>query len=84
MPSGQTIGIWIGDDDDLIDRFDRAFGTDDPHWSRSKEIKRAMELHLAVERTIDGLEGYEFDREVNKRHWVRQALRTQAAKEAPE
>jgi len=82
MPSGSTIGIWIGEDDDLLDRFDREFGTTDPQWSRSKEVKEAMELHIEVQRAIDGLDGYHFDSEVSKRHWVRQALRDMAAREA--
>lgn len=81
MPSDTTIGIWIGDDDDLLDRFDRQFGRTDPQWSRSKEVKEAMRLHIAVAEAIDDL-GYDFDSERSKRHWVRQALRELAAAEA--
>lgn len=73
MSSGTTIGVWIGDDDDLIDRFDRRFGTSDPHWSRSQEIKRAMRLHLVVEDTLGDLP-WTFSSEQAQRHWLQRVL----------
>lgn len=78
MPTrGQSIGIWIGEDDDLIDRFDRRFGTDDPQWSRSKEVKRSMRLHLAVEQALTELP-WTFQSEQAKRHWIERVLRMAA------
>ncbi|MFB9804159.1 hypothetical protein ACFFQF_01055 [Haladaptatus pallidirubidus] len=72
MSDGTTIGIWVGENDDVVDQFDEKLGTH-PKYSRSESIKDAMALKIAVEEVLDEV-GYDFDSERSKRHWVRQAL----------
>lgn len=82
MADGTTIGIWIGEDDEaLLDQFDRTFGRSEPQWSRSEEVKRAMQMHMAVEDAIGDI-GYDFGHERDKRFWVQRAIRELAQREA--
>jgi hypothetical protein len=71
MSDGTTIGVWIGEDDDLITEFDALFGTD-PDYSRSREIKRAMETHMTVEQVLRDVDADVAPRE--RQSIVRQAL----------
>lgn len=80
MSNGSTVGVWIGDDEDLIDKFDDQFG-EPSDYSRSRTIKDAMRLYLTVDDTIDDIE-YDFPNERAKRSFVRQAIMTQARVEA--
>lgn len=74
MGDGQTIGIWVGEDEDIVERFDRQLDKGKTNsYSRSKEIKKAMELHLEVEDLLESLE-YDFPDARAKRAWLRQAL----------
>jgi hypothetical protein len=51
---GETIGIWIGDDESILDDFDGCFGgTDGTDYSRSRRIKDAMRLAIAIEGAIE-------------------------------
>jgi hypothetical protein len=52
--SGQTIGVWIGASDDVLDRFDETLECGPNHaGSRSEEIKEAMRLAIAVHETVE-------------------------------
>lgn len=73
--NGTTVGIWVGESDDVVDKFDEALGSD-PQYSRSEKIKDAMRLYVAVEDAIENAD-YAFDAEQAKRHWVRQAVMDQ-------
>lgn len=69
-----TVGVWVGDESDLIERFDelmkhRTSGS----YSRSRKITDAMELYLVVEEYLQSAD-YDIDSERSKRHHVRQAL----------
>lgn len=80
MPSrGTTIGIWIGENDDLVDDFDQQLGQR-PDYSRSEEVKEAMELYLAVMETVDELP-YDIAGP-QLRHHVRQAILEKDRREA--
>lgn len=69
MTDGRTTGIWIGDDEDVLDRVDARRSGE----SRSEWIKNAMRLRLAVDGALDdGVTPYATKRE--KRAFVRQAL----------
>ena len=70
---GGTTGIWFGEDDDLLDDFDDAFGTGQAQYSRSDEIRQAMRLRLAVADVLNQ-HGLTFETEQEQRMWVRQAL----------
>lgn len=80
MGEGRTIGIWVPEHDDIVDRFDDQLGHY-PSYSRSERIKDAMEMYMRIEQVLDEIE-YDFDAEVSKRHWVRQALHDRARQEA--
>lgn len=76
-----TIGIWIGEDDDVLAEFDTTLECGPGHaGSRSEELKEAMRLAVTVQETIEGfpyeVEGAEL------RHQVRQALIEQDRREA--
>lgn len=78
---GTTIGVWVGEDDDVIDEFDERLDCGPNHvGSRSEEIKEAMRLAVVVQETIDGFP-YEIDG-APLRHQVRQALIEQDRREA--
>lgn len=78
-PRGTTIGIWIGEDESLVEEFDNQLGQR-PDYSRSEEVKAAMRLLLAVDdvlaEPVDDLSGPEL------RHYVRQALLDKDRREA--
>lgn len=78
---GTTIGIWVSERNDIVERFDDVLGTRDSNYSRSESIKEAMELYLTVEETLAELD-YNFPAEQSKRHFVRQAILEQARREA--
>jgi hypothetical protein len=80
MSNGTTIGIWLGDDDTLVEDFDDALGQR-PDYSRSEMVKEAMRLSLTVEDALADIE-YDFPNERAKRSFVRQAIMTQARVEA--
>ena len=66
--NGGTVGVWIPDDSDLVAEFDRVVCDGE---ARSKQIREAMRLLIAVEETLDDA-GYDLsDRE--RRMWVKQA-----------
>ncbi|MFB6217604.1 MAG: hypothetical protein ABEH77_00235 [Halobacteriaceae archaeon] len=67
---GTTIGVWVGEDEDVVDRVDERLDYGD---SRSAYAKEALELKLAVDEAIEGV-GLEFDTEREKRAFVRQAI----------
>lgn len=52
--SGTTTGIWFGPDErELLAEFDALFGAErGASYSRSKELKHAMRLHIEVERVL--------------------------------
>jgi hypothetical protein len=81
MADGDTIGIWVGtDDESLVEEFDSRFVAG-PEDSRSREIKRAMELMLALDRA---LERSAFDLSATDReakHLLREAIRAQERQE---
>lgn len=79
---GTTIGVWIGEHDDMLSAFDAALACGPDHaGSRSEKIKYAMAMSTTIEETLDDI-GYEFDAEPSKRHFVRQAILDQARREA--
>ena len=83
MPDdGTTIGIWIGENDDVLETFDDALECG-PRYpgSRSAEVKEAMRLASTVEETLDNLD-YGFDSPQSKRHFVTQAILDHARREA--
>lgn len=54
---GETTGIWFGDDDSLLEDFDEHFGArDGADYSRSKRIKDAMELAVAIDEVLESIE----------------------------
>lgn len=71
--SGKTVGIWIGEDEDLIERFDEELGTKEPKYSRSESIKDAMEFYLHIQDALDNSD-LSFASERDKRMWIRQAI----------
>lgn len=83
MPNGTTIGVWIPEDSDLVDRFDITFSGGPGSYSRSKELSEAMELHITVENVLEEI-NYGFGSGRQRRHFVRQALLAQARREASE
>lgn len=79
--SGQTIGVWIGGSDDILDRFDDALECG-PNYagSRSEEIKEAMRLAMVVHETV---EDFPYDPSgASLRHQVQQALIDKDRREA--
>ena len=66
--SGSTVGVWIPDDSDLVDEFDRVVCDGN---ARSEQIREAMRLLIAVESTLDDA-GYEMSSR-DRRMWVKQA-----------
>jgi hypothetical protein len=78
---GTTIGVWVGEQNDVLDEFDAALDCGPGHvGSRSEEIKEAMRLAVTVQETIA-----DFPYEVTGpelRHQVRQALLEQDRREA--
>lgn len=74
---GDTIGVWIPDDSDLVERFDR-LACDDGRESRSETIREAMALLIAVEEARPP--GVATDARA-KRHWVTSALRAELREE---
>ena len=79
--SGQTIGVWIGESDDVLERFDEALECGPNHaGSRSEEIKEAMRLAVAVHETVDD---FPYDPEGPAlRHQIQQALIDKDRREA--
>lgn len=67
---GTTTGIWVGENEDVVERVDDRLAYGD---SRSEWIKAAMELRLAVDDALAGADA-EFDTDREKRAFVRQAL----------
>ncbi len=80
MP-GKTAGIWIGEDEDLIERFDEELGTKEPTYSRSESIKDSMEFYLHIQDALDDMD-LTFPSERDKRMWIRQAIFDRARSEA--
>lgn len=80
MSDGTTIGIWVGEDDEIVDEFDTTLGMR-PDYSRSEKIKDAMAMYVTIAETLDDIE-YDFDGEPPKRHFVRQAIFNQARQES--
>lgn len=77
---GRTIGIWIEEESDLIDRFDSTFNTGEGIYSRSKSVKESMELAIEVEMMLRRV-GFENMEGRDRRAWVKQALLDQARQE---
>lgn len=52
---GGTVGIWIPNDSDLVEGFDStvAARVGPASYSRSEQIREAMELYMAVLETMD-------------------------------
>jgi len=75
MGDGTTIGIWVGDDERLVEEFDNTIGQR-PDYSRSKEIKHAMDLYADVWDILAGTEGYDPET-IDTKAWVRQAVLAQ-------
>ena len=72
--AGTTVGIWNGADDTIFEEFDEHFGTD-PSYSRSKRIKDAMRLALAVDQALEDAGAEDFDiSERPLRTFLRQAV----------
>ena len=75
---GQTIGVWIGPgDEELVAAFDDLHNDGDGTYSRSREIKHAMDLAVTIEETLesaglDDLEGR------GRSAFIRQAILDQA------
>jgi hypothetical protein len=67
---GTTVGVWIPEDSDIIEEFDREVVG--PGGSRSAHILQAMELLIAVEDVL-GTVGVDLDPR-ERRMLVRQAL----------
>ena len=67
---GTTIGIWVGEDDTVLDRVDDRLDYGD---SRSAYARAALELQVAVDDAIEA-SGLSFDSEREKRMFVRQAV----------
>ncbi|MDS0258528.1 hypothetical protein NDI56_03770 [Haloarcula sp. S1CR25-12] len=72
---GTTIGIWVGEDDTLVEEFDNVVGHR-PDYSRSESIKQAMDLYADIWDILDGTEGYD-PAEIDIDAWVRQAVLAQ-------
>ena len=66
--NGGTVGFWVPEDSDVITEFDRVVCDGE---ARSKQIRAAMRLLIAVEETLDET-GYEMD-DRERRMWVKQA-----------
>lgn len=77
---GRTIGIWVEEGSDLIDRFDSTFNKGEGIYSRSKSVKESMELAIEVEMTLRRV-GFENMEGRDRRAWVKQALLDQARQE---
>lgn len=83
-PDEETIGVYLGAHEDIHERFDDYFSDrESGSYSRSRKIKDAMELFLAVQQVLDDA-GFEIEAEQSKRHWVETALRKRAAEELDE
>ncbi len=67
--TGGTIGIWIPEGSDVVERFERIVCEDD---SRTSQILEAMEILIEVERALDDAD-YDMD-DRTRRIWVRQAV----------
>jgi sulfite reductase alpha subunit-like flavoprotein len=71
---GTTVGIWYGADETVVDDFDEHFGAD-PSYSRSKRIKDAMELAIAVDQALEDAGAEDFDiTDTPLRTFLRQAI----------
>jgi len=69
---GRSYPVWQGDDEDVIDRFDAAFG-DVGSWSRSAAIKEQLEVAIVIQETLDRLDAGDITGR-ERRALVRQAL----------
>lgn len=78
---GKTVGIWVGADDDIVERFDEMWRDGSESYSRSDKIKEAMEMYIEIQSVIDELD-YDLDNPRVRRSWVRQALLDRAREEA--
>lgn len=67
---GTTVGIWIGENDDVLSRVDDRLDYGD---SRSDWIREAMKLRLAVDEALDGTD-LSFGNDRERRAFVRQAV----------
>jgi hypothetical protein len=78
----RNISLQIDEAD--VEAFDDFFSDrTEGRYSRSREIKRAMKLHHAVEKAIRDAPDLEFDSERSRRFWVRQAALDMARRDAP-
>ena len=77
---GTTVGIWVGDDEDVVDEFDSRFNSGEGTYSRSKEIKNAMRLAISIEETLQDA-GYGDLPTREKRYLIRQAILDQARRD---
>ena len=66
--NGGTVGFWVPEDSDVVDEFDRVVCDGE---ARSKQIREAMRLLIAVESTLDDA-GYDMSSR-DRRMWVKQA-----------
>ena len=69
--TGTSVGVWIGSDDDLVERFDRVV-CDDGRESRSEKLREAMEVMIAVEEARPATVA---DNPREKTAWVKSALK---------
>jgi len=77
----RNISLQIDEAD--VEAFDEFFSDrTEGRYSRSREIKRAMKLHHAVEKAIRDAPEIEFDTEQSRRFWVRQAVLDMARRDA--
>lgn len=77
---GTTIGIWVDEGSDLVERFDRTFNKGEGVYSRSKAVKDAMEMAIEIENGLHRV-GFEAMEGRDRRAWVKQALIDQARRE---
>ena len=68
-----TIGIYVGDDDTLVDAFDTQFGAP-PNYSRSRCIKHSMRMYIDVDEALEDIDKL-FRTEAEKRQFVTEAIR---------
>lgn len=77
--TGTTVGVWIPQDSDLVEQFDREVCAD---AARSKQIREAMELLIAVEDVLGTADMDLSGRD--RRMFVRQALLDEIRREGEE
>jgi len=78
----KSIGVWV--DRDFLDEWDEVCRERaDDHYSRSATIRDAMRMYLAIERRFKAA-GITFEREADKRRFVRQGLDCELRRDAEE